>query len=73
MKKRKMVAYGYVGEWKDGDLGWFLPRHLCDYDTIDHPSPTWPTFESAEGELGVLCKITLEEIPGKRRRRVKKA
>ena len=37
-KKRKTVAYGYVGEWNDGTLGWFLPQHLDSGHTLKKPT-----------------------------------
>lgn len=66
-KKRKTVGYGYVGEWHNGKLGWFLPKHLSEGQTS---RPT-ETFSTMRGESGVFCKITIEEVPNRRRRKVK--
>jgi len=72
VNKNKLVAYGYVGRWSDGTLGWFLPRHLSQYDTLSKPSSPDKTFDSMVGELAELCKITIEIEPSiKRRQRVK--
>lgn len=68
-KKRKTVGYGYVGEWASGELGWFLPRHIHFRDTPRHPSTPFATFSSALGCRGVFCKITIEEVPGRKGRR----
>lgn len=69
--KRKVTAYGYVGEWRDGTLGWFLPKHLSSRASLERPAQPMPTFSSMIGEHGVLCKITIEEVPNKRKRKVK--
>lgn len=71
MSKKKdpnvTVGYGYVGRWHDGTLGWFLPTHLLGYN-IRLPEP--PDSQGfAKGELFELCKITVEKVPGKRKRR----
>lgn len=70
-KKRKTVAYGYVGEWNDGTLGWFLPKHLDSGHTLKNPRRPTATFPHCIGEKGILCKITIEEVPNRRRRKVK--
>lgn len=70
-KPRKTVGYGYVGEWLDKSLGWFLPRHLSNQDTAKRPSTPYQTFDSMVSSKGFFCKITIEEIPNKRRRRVR--
>lgn len=67
--KRKTVGYGYVGEWVDGTLGWFLPKHMSTGKTPERPHAT---FDSAIGNKGVLCRVTIEEIPGARKRTITK-
>ena len=71
MSKRKLTAYGYVGEWRDKTLGWFLPKFLHKSDTKKRPAHPYATFDSAIGRKGVLCKITIEEIPNRNKRKVK--
>lgn len=68
-KARKVVGYGYVGEWNDGSLGWFLPRHLSHRNKKNSPEQPHETFYTMVGEYGVKCKITIEEIPNQRRRK----
>lgn len=68
--KNKVVGYGYVGRWADGSIGWFLPTHIAGSQTPE--SPSHAAEEHASGELFELCKITVEVVHGKRRRRVKR-
>ncbi len=69
-KKEKLISYGYVGRWLDGTLGWFAPKHLSKYNSLKRPSP--PVYnEFTEGEKFELCKITVEPVPSRRRRRPK--
>lgn len=62
--KRKLVVTGYVGEWSDGTLGWFLPNTLSFFSNKEAPRRD----ENTQGQPSYLCKITVERIPGARRR-----
>jgi hypothetical protein len=73
MKKKdqnRVSGYGYVGRWKDGSLGWCMPTHLYDANSRRYPNMPIPTPWN-EGTLSQLCKITVEVVPGIRRRRIK--
>lgn len=62
---RKTVGYGYVGVWRDGDLGWVLP--WCVTGKSDARNPTYPSenhFVSDE-DVFYKCRITVELVKGK--------
>jgi hypothetical protein len=67
----KSVSYGYVGRYSDGKLGWGGPRYLggCtdrpDMDGYEKVKADPVTYRPAEF---VLCRITVEAVPGKRSR-----
>jgi hypothetical protein len=65
--KDKTVCYAYVGRGDDGSLGWGMPTYLSDgYDfNIPYNNSLF------KNELFEKCKITIETIPGFKRRRVK--
>lgn len=66
---RTTVGYGYVGVWRNGDVGWFMPRHVWP-DPGQRYAPSQPAEDpNAAGDMAVLCKITIEPVPGARRRR----
>jgi hypothetical protein len=69
--KNKVVGYGYVGEWCDGTLGWFLPRHMSGGNRKRPEPPQAHPNWSNVGEPSYLCKITIERVTGVRMRRVK--
>lgn len=69
--KRKTVAYAYVGTWCNRELGWCLPTAVSSLDTIKRPRQPEATISTAPGERAVLCKITIEEVPGRRGRKFK--
>lgn len=72
MKRKKTVAYGYVGTWLDGELGWHVPRFLYSGTSLSCPEqPDCAGNKGAIGEKAILCKITIEEVPNKRRRKFK--
>lgn len=78
--KDKSVAYGWVGRWWNGTIGWILPTHL------DPSGGNYPDFENQkyvraarfrENNELIFCKITVEVIkrngkPVRRRIRTKK-
>lgn len=53
---KKSVGYGFVGKWRDGTLGWCLPKHLAQGNNTPDIEP-WNQNEKA-----VLCKITVEKV-----------
>jgi hypothetical protein len=61
-KPRKTVGYGYVGEWRSGNLGWFLPQHLEHNPSRKFPANRPPVFPWNRNATGVLCRITIEEV-----------
>jgi hypothetical protein len=65
----KVVAYGYVGRFIDGTIGWCVPRYL---DGSRHRS-VWigPVEPYMQGETFDLCRITVEVIPGARKKHVR--
>lgn len=73
MKKRKTVGYGFVGEWCDGKLGWFMPAHVRSVPKsgfrkgqIEPPASN----PNCKGTKAYLCKITIEEVHAKDGRRI---
>lgn len=62
IKKSKFVGYGYVGIWKNGEIGWCLPRFLGDKRNAGWPEPT----DRNKNEPFYKCKITIEAIKDKR-------
>lgn len=65
---KKTIGMGYVGRWKDGSLGWFMPRH---FEGGIKKTPYKPYLQKDwcnNGEFAYLCKITIEPIINKRRR-----
>ena len=57
--KIKTVGYGYVGKWKAGSLGWFLPNHLEGVNYVNEPPNPNENFKK---EKAYLCKITVEQV-----------
>ena len=58
--KTKSTGYGYVGKWRDGTLGWFMPKHLDGYGNMKPNPEDWNI-----GETGYLCKITIKLMKDK--------
>ena len=67
--KTKTVGYGWVGKWRDGTLGWIMPRHVNGLSLRVPEYPADINFVSDEDQF-TLCKITVEEVPGKRRQKM---
>lgn len=64
--KKKTVGFGYVGRWKNGTLGWFLPTHLCGRrDGSEHPNDEAGVYSNDDDRFA-LCRITIEQVPGAR-------
>jgi hypothetical protein len=66
----RIVAYGYVGRYIDGTLGWGVPTFLTDYKGIspDKPLDYFLTDIATGDEVFEVCRITIEVLPGKRTR-----
>lgn len=70
MSRNKVVGFGYVGLWNDGDIGWNVPRFIEEDPKCKRPQmPSDPV-----GAKQYLCKITIErvEIKGRRKTRTVK-
>ena len=58
--KTRTVGYGFVGVWCEGDIGWFLPKHLTGYG-IEPVNGAAPKYLVGK-ERFVLCRITVEQV-----------
>lgn len=60
---KKTVGYGYVAVWRNGKLGWGVPRYVTGN------GPRYPNHlevtKSQDGEWSYKCKITIELVKGK--------
>lgn len=65
----KTVGYGYVGSWRDGSVGWFLPTHLGGTKNQSEPPAHAAGEHSRDDDYFTLCRITVEVLPFSRRRR----
>ena len=71
-KIKKTVAKAYVGLWRDGSLGWYVPDFISSDRYPCAVSSDTPGY--AVGEWGYLCEVTIKPIKvnGKyKRRRIK--
>lgn len=70
----KSVSYGYVGRYRNGRLGWLCPEFLTGArDRPDHLSGQQCGAGRFHDETAfVLCRITVEVVPGARRRIVRR-
>lgn len=68
-KAKRTTGYGYVGLWRNGTLGWWLPRCLAANHRLpcgrlcysaEPPNGEAVTVSGAENDRAVLCKITVE-------------
>lgn len=60
-----VVGYGYVGEWSDGTIGWWLPRHVSGYAGQTEPPNEDSIIHSGTADAGdpfYLCRITVERL-----------
>ncbi len=68
----KTIGHGYVGQWSDGSLGWFMPAHLSGngrkYPDKPRMSEGPYGIFPPEGGQGFLCRITVERVRDKRGR-----
>lgn len=67
--KTKNVSYGYVGFWRNGALGWLLPVHAAGGKGYTEPPNRFAAEYVRDEDLFALCRITIEVVPGVRRRR----
>ncbi len=67
----KVIGYGWIGRWNDGQIGWGLPDCLSDNLTAvaDMGPPGRP---HAPGEMVIKCRITVEVVHDKRGREIRK-
>ena len=60
---------GYVGVFRNGPVGWFLPEHLCGHRTAEPPNPKISQYysraEEPDGHRTYLCRITIEPLTDK--------
>lgn len=67
-------GYGYAGEWLDGRIGWFMPRHV--YGSYDRKCPDDPvsdeTREFLEGRRLFLFEIIVRPLKDKKGRPITK-
>lgn len=63
--KTEVVGKGYVGRWKDGTLGWFMPKCLTGFKR-DREKPAAHDYN--RGEKSYLCEISVKQVFDKRGR-----
>ena len=68
-------GFGYVGQWCDGRIGWFLPEHLSPARKATYPDPPndhavgiIKASPSNRMERFYLCQITATPVLDKRGR-----
>jgi len=64
--KTKTVGYGYVGTWRDGTIGWSMPKFVEAYPMSIHSS----NHEFSKDSPHYLCKITIELVKDKKGRKI---
>lgn len=67
-KSNKVKAYGFVGAWRDGTLGWLMPEHIYGWgEKVSRKFPDRPakTFLNEPQRL-VLCEITVKVVKNKK-------
>lgn len=74
MKKSKKIeipkpvkGYGYAGQWHDGKIGWFMPRHVSGkYDRVyPNDGVSKDSIEYLKGERIFLCEIIVKPLKDK--------
>ena len=66
----KLVAFGFVGRWKNGSLGWHVPAFLYR-STGRRRYPTRPERTAWNEDTPMeLCRITIEPMRDKLGRRI---
>jgi hypothetical protein len=56
--KTKTIGQGWVGRWRDGTLGWFLPNHCSGYK---NGADRWNDDPIIKDEKVYLCSITIKQ------------
>jgi hypothetical protein len=66
----RIVTFGYVGRYADGALGWMVPTFLNDYAGLPPAKPPAEVLKDyAVGDERLeVCRITIEVVPGRRKR-----
>ena len=61
---KSTTGYGYVGTWRNMDIGWCLPEFV-DQDNVKanpvQPSDRWE-IRAPKGDRAFLCRITVEPV-----------
>lgn len=73
--KEPSVGYGYVGQWIDGRIGWFLPRHHLGRGKrcVQPPNSEAHVYINGNSkERFFLCKITVKPVFDKKGRPITK-
>ena len=65
----KVVTYAYVGRWSNGELGWNMPNHANGQKDRPEMMDTKRGQWCDKDDIFELCRVTVEVIPGARRRR----
>lgn len=65
----KVVTYAYVGRWLNGQLGWQMPSHASGHKDRPEGMDSERGKYCDDNDLFELCRITVEVVPGARRRR----
>ena len=60
-------GFGYVGRWIDGQLGWFLPKHMTPIVRSEAAARRGVRGHAinnqyTKGQRLVLCRITIEPV-----------
>ncbi len=73
-KTQKIIAYAYVGKWRDGTLGWVVPNYLHSQNTEKYPrKPDLRTHFVPDDNKFFLAKITIEPVKQSKRKLVRTA
>ena len=65
---RKTVGFGWVGAWRDGAIGWWLPKFIHRFNrrgSAERPNSALMSY--ADDNRVYMCKITIEPVLSKPR------
>lgn len=62
--KDKVMILGWSGRWKDGSIGWFMPKHASGYD-----EPPITNINS-QGKPCYRVRVTVEVLRDKKGREI---
>jgi hypothetical protein len=70
MHPKSVTGYGYVGQWRDGTLGWFGTSSITRYHSRKYPGGPSNGWEQSAvaGDRAFLCRITVTPVYDKQRR-----